>query len=174
LSFLQSNIDDYIQYAPIGIIYASNLFKIKEQHNIWNQTKILAVSQLISGAICHSLKMAINAQRPNGQNYSFPSGHTSQSFVSATVLYKKYMQTNKLVAYSGYVFSSLTGIYRMINNKHWISDVFVGAGLGILVTNFVYKYKSLFIKKDKKSKIEFQIVPQIYVNNISLNLKLSF
>ncbi len=47
----------------------------------------------------------------------------------------------------------LTGGLRLLNNRHWFSDVIVGAGLGMLVTEAVYaiypylKEKIIFGKK---------------------------
>ncbi|HIP32032.1 MAG TPA: phosphatase PAP2 family protein, partial [Crocinitomicaceae bacterium] len=88
-------------------------------------------------------KNILNKTRPNGGDYSMPSGHTSLAFTNATVLYNEFNQTAPILAYSGYLFSSATGVFRMINNKHWLSDVLVGAGIGILATEIIYRIKPL-------------------------------
>lgn len=135
--------DDYIQYAPIGIMYISDAIGIKHKNKVFNQTKYLFLSELSAGLIVLFLKKSTNVERPNKQEDSFPSSHTTQSFVGATALYNEFKDYNKLTAYSGFLFSTTTGILRMTNNKHWISDVLCGAGIGIIVTNIIYKLEPL-------------------------------
>lgn len=80
-------------------------------------------------AITYGLKLAINKERPNGENnYSFPSGHTSVAFVSAAFLQKRYGWEYGIPAYllAGYV-----GYTRIEANKHDGVDVVAGAAIGI-------------------------------------------
>jgi hypothetical protein len=171
---MKSYIDDYIQFAPIVSMYGANLFGVKSKHSMWNQTKILMISELITASFCHGIKYTANIVRPNGKGLAFPSGHTSQAFVGATVLYKEYIDSNKYLAYSGYLFASLTGCYRMINKRHWISDVVAGAGMGILITNLVYHYKDWFITDVDNGKYKLHVVPQLNTNNLSLHINFTF
>ncbi len=53
-------------------------------------------------------------------------------------MYKEYKDTNFLLSISGYSFAAFTGIYRMLNDKHWFGDVMAGAGLGIISTELAY------------------------------------
>ncbi len=138
-----TNVDDYIQYAPIGIMYISDVIGIKHKNTTFNQTKYLFLSELSAGLIVLFLKRTTNVERPNNHKFSFPSGYTTQSFVGATTLYNEFKDYNKFTAYSGYLFSTTTGILRITNNKHWISDVLCGAGIGIIVTNIIYKLEPL-------------------------------
>jgi membrane-associated phospholipid phosphatase len=39
---------------------------------------------------------------------------------------------------SGYPIAIFTGVYRALNNKHWVGDVVAGAGFGILSTEIAY------------------------------------
>ncbi|NHZ84339.1 MAG: phosphatase PAP2 family protein [Planctomycetia bacterium] len=136
-------IDDYTQYAPIVEMYIANVLGVKSKHNQFNQTKYLFISNIITSSITHALKRLTLKPRPNGSPYSFPSGHTTFAFTNATVLYNEFNQTSPQVGYSGYVFAVTTGTFRMLNNKHWLSDVLVGAGIGIIVTNLVYHFEPL-------------------------------
>lgn len=140
----ETNADDYLQYAPIIIMYSSDLIKVKAKNSIWNQTKYLAISEFFTSGIVQILKYSLKIQRPeNGSFNSFPSGHTSQSFVTSQVLFNEFYQTNKIIACSGLLFSMSTGSLRVINNRHWVPDVLMGAGIGILVTNLVYHFEPL-------------------------------
>ncbi|WP_130736082.1 phosphatase PAP2 family protein [Flavobacterium sp. J27] len=80
-------------------------------------------------AVTYGLKLAINKERPNGENNnSFPSGHTSVAFVSAAFVQKRYGWTYGVPAYllAGYV-----GYTRMEAKKHDGVDVLAGATIGI-------------------------------------------
>ena len=139
----RSKVDDYIQYAPIVELYTFDLIGLKSKNSVFDHTKYLIITELLTFGVVRSIKLATDVDRPNTDYYSFPSGHTTQSFASATVLYNEFKDTNIYLASSGYLFSSLTGVYRMINNKHWVSDVLFGAGLGVLIANFVYYWAPL-------------------------------
>lgn len=136
-------IDDYIQYAPLAELYAANLLGVKAKNNWFDQTKNLAIANLSSSTIVLSLKKITDKNRPNGTPDSFPSGHSIFAFTNATVLYHEYKETNLFFAYSGYAFATTTGVFRMLNNRHWLSDVLTGAGLGILVGNLTCKFEPL-------------------------------
>ncbi|MCF6182428.1 phosphatase PAP2 family protein [Lutibacter sp.] len=136
-------LDDYLQFAPVVEMYVADAFKIKSKNHWFDQTKYLFISNLISATITYSLKRITNKTRPNGSPHSFPSGHTTFAFTNATVLYNEFQKTSPVLAYSGYAFATTTAAFRIINNKHWMSDVLVGAGVGILVTALVYHFKLL-------------------------------
>jgi len=172
-----TSLDDYIQYAPIGIMYGADLFKIKAEHSVWNQTKFLFMSEVITGGIVFGLKYGIGILRPDSSTYnSFPSGHTAQAFVAAQVLRNEFKNTNKVLANSGYLFSTSTGLLRIVNNRHWLPDVLMGAGIAIVVTNLVYHFEPLKNWKPKflksKSDLSLQFDPIFSDQMVGANLKL--
>jgi len=160
-----NNVDDYIQYAPIAILYTSDLFGAKHRNNVFNQTKYLIISELATSLITGSLKRLTHSTRPNGNPLSFPSGHTSQAFTGATVLFQETKDYCLPLACSGYLFSTATGILRVTNNKHWVSDVLAGAGIGILVTNLVYYFEPLKNWDPFNLNGKAVIVPDIDINS---------
>jgi membrane-associated phospholipid phosphatase len=83
-----------------------------------------AVAELSSDA----LKFAFNRTRPDGTNYSFPSGHTATSFASATVLQQHF---GWKVGIPAYAIASYVAASRIQMNRHYLSDVAFGAALGI-------------------------------------------
>ena len=161
-------IDDYLQYAPIVEMYASDLLGVNATNHWFDQTKYLLISNLISASITQSLKFITQKERPNGAPYSFPSGHSTFAVTNATVLYDEFKETSPLLAYSGYAFAATTGSFRMINNKHWLSDVLAGAGIGIASAELVYYFKPFqdFNPFAKTKNIVF--IPQIDSNNVGL------
>jgi len=134
-------IDDYLQYAPVVELYMADILGVKSRHHWFDQTKYLLISNLLSSSITHGLKRLTVKSRPNGSPYSFPSGHTTFAFTNAAVLCNEFYQTSPVLAYSGFAFAAATGTFRMLNNKHWISDVLAGAGIGILVTELIYYFE---------------------------------
>ena len=154
-------IDDYIQYAPIAEMYITDIVGIKSKNHWFDQTKYLLVANIITASITHGLKHLTKKTRPNDGSYSFPSGHTTFAFTNATVLYNEFHETSPLLAYSGYVFSTTTGVFRMINNKHWLSDVLVGAGIGILITNLIYYFEPFKNFNPFVKSKNFSFYPQV-------------
>lgn len=156
-----TKVEDYLQYIAAAQMYLFDAFGIKHENNVFDQTKYLLISQLVSGIIVHTLKNSTQITRPDGSPNSFPSGHTTTAFVNATVLYKEFKDTDPWIAYSGFVVATATGYLRLTNNKHWLPDVMVGAGIGILTVNVVYLLEPLkklqFTSKSKK--ISFTPVP---------------
>ena len=139
-----NGIDDYIQYAPYAEIYLGDLVGIKAKNHWFDQTKNIAITGIVTTLIVHSLKIGVGKDRPDdSNNNSFPSGHTANSFAGATILFQEFKDSSPILAYSGFVFATSTSGLRIMNNKHWISDVFAGAGIGILVANMVYYFEPL-------------------------------
>ena len=86
-----------------------------------------------------TLKKTTKIERPDGSNNdSFPSGHTAMAFMGAEFLYQEYKDVSIWYGVSGYVIASATGVLRIYNNKHWLTDVATGAGIGILGTKVAY------------------------------------
>ena len=80
-------------------------------------------------------------------DYSFPSGHTATAFMTATMLNKEYGHKSPWIGIGAYSVATATGLMRMANNKHWLSDVLTGAGIGILSTELGYYLADLIFKE---------------------------
>ncbi|MEG1634956.1 MAG: phosphatase PAP2 family protein, partial [Rikenellaceae bacterium] len=81
-------------------------------------------------------------------NNSFPSGHAATAFMTATMFHKEYGLTRSpLYSVLGYSLATATAISRQFNNRHWMSDVLVGAGIGILSVELGYYLADLIFKE---------------------------
>ncbi len=139
-----NSIDDYMQYVPFVQVYIGDLAGLKAKNHWFDQTKNMAIGGLATMIVVHSFKRGIGKTRPdNSSNHAFPSGHTAATFLGATILYHEYKGSSSLMAGSGYLFAASTGTFRVLNNRHWISDVLAGAGVGILVANVIYHVEPL-------------------------------
>lgn len=146
--------DDYIQYAPIVAVYGLNAFGIKGKHDFANRTALLIKSELIMMAMVLPLKKITAVPRPDtGAPNSFPSGHTAEAFAAATFLHKEYGKDYPLVSLLGYGVATGVGVFRVMNNRHWISDVITSAGIGILATNIAYLTHQNKLGKRKLSRL---------------------
>ena len=132
------HVADYSQYAPIAIAYGLSLAGNKGEHTFLKGTSLLIQSEMVMIAMVWPLKHYTGQIRPDGGTHSFPSGHTAQAFLAATFLHKEYGHKSPWYSIAGYTMASAVGMCRMISNRHWASDVLVGAGVGILSTNLVY------------------------------------
>lgn len=161
----RTHADDYLQYGPIALVYGLNALGIEAKHGFKHRTALLMKSELLMMAAVLPLKKLTRQLRPDGSNYSsFPSGHTAQAFVAATFMHKEYGHLSPWYSIGAYSIASSVGILRILNNRHFSSDVLVGAGLGILATNIVYLTDSR--KTNKKNGL---VVSPTYNNkNIGL------
>jgi membrane-associated phospholipid phosphatase len=139
-----SSADDYIAFAPGLLMLSLDLFHVKSKSDFANQAAITGKSVLISLALVTILKYSTQVLRPDGtaQN-SFPSGHTAFAFTLAEVLHQEFKH-KAFVFITGYTLATTVGAMRLLNNRHWFTDVMVGVGIGMATTKFIYathKYK---------------------------------
>jgi len=134
----KSPVDNYLQFAPLAAVFGLRAIGVPSRSDMINQFVISVKAELLMNILVEGMKKMIPTRRPSGGMNSMPSGHTAQAFVSATILDMEYRDTSPWISVAGYAAATTTGMYRMINDKHWISDVFIGAGIGILSTRLVY------------------------------------
>lgn len=71
------------------------------------------------------------------QHTSFPSGHVTSAFAAAAVFRQAYGEEHRWVPITFYTLAVANGTGRMLQGKHWFSDVVAGAILGQVVGNFI-------------------------------------
>lgn len=91
----------------------------------WQFTKGLLLTQ----AVTYGLKLSIEKQRPDmSNNHSFPSGHTSTTFQSASFIHIRYGFKYSIPAYA---LAGFTAFSRIEADKHDGWDILAGAIIGI-------------------------------------------
>lgn len=96
-----------------------------------NLSRTLVLTQLVVGPI----KLATQRKRPDGSDhYSFPSGHTANTFAVARYIQRDFGTAAAIVPYA---LATTTALGRMEGGRHFLSDVVMGASLGIIVGSTV-------------------------------------
>ena len=133
------NLDDYFEYSMPFVAYGLGFIPgIDARHNFRDRTFILATSFMITKGAVEVLKRTVPLSRPYGGNSSFPSGHTAITMMSAHILFKEYKETSPWIGIGGYLMATSTGVFRMLNRAHWLGDVVMGAGIGLLSVEIGY------------------------------------
>ena len=148
LTDFKTGIDDYTQFfgpvMTVGLKLAGY-----EGRSDWPRLLASAgMSYLIMAGLVNGIKYTAKEMRPDGSSAnSWPSGHTATAFVGATLLHKEYGLTRSpWWSVAGYGVATATGVMRVLNNRHWISDVMSGAGIGILSGELGYALCDLMFK----------------------------
>lgn len=152
----------YPMFLMAGMYVTSKLTKNKKlEHASLAAGKSVAITALFYA----STKAVVRRQRPaytnNSFSYkapftggrqftSFPSGHTSTAFSVATALALEYKHT-KWVPMVSYTLAGLTGLSRIYQNRHWASDVLVGAAMSHFITKGIYYFEQ---RKRQQQKIK--------------------
>ncbi len=114
-------------------------------------TTLLLYSIVTERCLYWLLKNGLRRPRPNeampdlhnvitaADRFSFPSGHTSASFVFATSLAVVYVEP----AIVAYVWASAVGLSRIILGAHYPGDTLAGAAMGTVVTLLIASYSGL-------------------------------
>lgn len=147
--------DDIFQYTPGMVMLGMKALGVKGRSS-WGRMAVSdAFSIALMGSVVNTLKHTVHERRPDGSNSrSFPSGHTATAFMCATMLHKEYGHISPWISIGGYTVATATGVSRILNNKHWISDIMVGAGIGILSAEMGYFLTDLIFKDKGLHKFE--------------------
>ncbi len=169
----------YYSLPLLGALYLKGIFKddIRAETTALNGVKAF----IISGVLTQIIKQVTHRHRPyqdeipDPRNWdgpisdidytSFPSGHTVSGFSIASVLASAYKEKT-WVSVLSYSLATLNGLARINDDKHWASDVFMGAVLGIAIGKLVYK------NSQKNGGIK--IIPSSTQNSVGFSLLIEF
>jgi len=157
-------------FALTGLAAVYIFEHFNENEKAKRATLIAAESFLITSLYATVLKYSFGRARPHNadtnhddshmhfdgfsiKNNSFPSGHSTTAFAIATVVANEYEETPYIKPIS-YGLATLTGLSRINDQKHWASDVFLGAALGYFTS------KTLLRLHNNKKGQHFTIYPR--------------
>lgn len=157
------------RYSPyvIGIMYLTGV--IAKDRKMEHVSLVTAKSLVFSTIFYAGSKQLVRRRRPvytddpfeinsmfqGGREWtSFPSGHANTVFTVATAIALQYRDI-KWVPYVAYGIAGLTGLSRIYDNRHWASDVIIGAALGHFITKTVYRIEENKAKKKELISLRF-------------------
>jgi len=149
--------------VAFGVPMAMGLVALVEKDDDMLKNAVyIGVSIGVGGVVTQAMKYSINRPRPrvtypditfyeSQENLSFPSGHTSLAFSTATALSLKYPKWYVIVP--SCLWAGSVGYSRMNLGVHYPSDVLVGALIGAGSAFVTYKVNNWFWKKQKNKKL---------------------
>lgn len=132
-----SDINNYVQIAvPVGLLVAG---AVKDDKTMRQNALYVASSTAVTALVNVGLKHLFKRSRPlkkypnfisirTAGGYSFPSGHTSSAFATASALSRAYSKW--YVVAPSLLWASSVGYSRMYLGVHFPTDVLAGAVLG--------------------------------------------
>ena len=148
LTDFKTGIDDYTQFFGPAMVVGLKLGGYEGRSDWPRLLSSAFMSYAIMAGFVNGIKYTAKEMRPDGSTAnSWPSGHTATAFVGASLLHKEYGLTRSpWWSVAGYGVATATGVMRVLNNRHWISDVMSGAGIGIMSTELGYALCDLMFK----------------------------
>jgi len=118
--------------AAVGLYVVGRYFMEPDAGTHTNKIAHLGFDLLranfLSQGLTYGIKASVRRDRPTGECCSFPSGHASLTFATASVLERHFGYRNSwpMFVIAGYVSAS-----RLTDNRHFLSDVLFGSALGM-------------------------------------------
>lgn len=151
--------------APISIAFPVIIFSvgaIQKDSSLKRKGLYIGESILVATFISTALKYGVNRTRPfvtypyleketSGGSPSFPSGHTSDAFATATSLSIAFPKW--YVIAPSFLWASAVGYSRMDLGVHYPSDVLAGAIVGAGSAYLCYKVNKWLFKKRKNQML---------------------
>lgn len=161
-----NEIDNYTQYVPLALAIGLKIGGVESRSDWPRFWASSAASAAIMAGLVNGIKYTASEMRPDGSTRnSWPSGHTATAFMAATILHKEYGMTRSAwYSVGAYTLATATGVMRVLNNRHWISDVLSGAGIGILSVELGYGLMDLLFKNRGLQRGDLSFYPDLKAN----------
>jgi membrane-associated phospholipid phosphatase len=119
----------YVQAGTGFVTYVVG--RLKHNEKVKHLGTDMLSAQLVTQVFTQAIKISVRRERPDqSNNHSFPSGHASATFASATVLQR---HLGWKAAVPTYTIATYVAMSRLQENRHFLSDVVFGAALGVAV-----------------------------------------
>lgn len=153
--------------------------------------RLLFESMLLTFVVNHSTKIIAGRARPflnqGNSNFSFfqlyddyqsfPSGHTAAAFTIATVLSDRI--NNVFASAAFYILAAGTATQRIVQDRHWFSDVVLGAMVGTFCSKAVLSASDreaflVYSNSNTDSTLHYRLYPSYSFSGISLNFTMTW
>ncbi len=150
----KSNKLDYLPAAaPLAATWMLKASGLESRSKTKRMTMANALALGIGLGAAKLLKHTVEETRPDMRdNRSMPSGHATLAFISATILDREYGHYSPWISVGGYATAMATQFHRIHQNAHYLNDVVIGAGIGVVSTNFAYYITDCILGKNEVNK----------------------
>ncbi|WP_165903957.1 phosphatase PAP2 family protein [Hymenobacter gummosus] len=157
-----TKVDDYLIFAPYAELALVQIAGVEGRNDRLNTLLVILKSEAIFGLTTFAVKNTTKVLRPDGSTRnSFPSGHTAQAFLAASIVHTEFRDKSQWYGIGAYTIATGVGALRMLNNRHWQSDVVAGAGVGILSAHIGYlTHRNRWGRKPLPGK--YGVMPLLY------------
>ena len=169
-------VDDYTRHLPLAMAYGLMATGHRGERTAAGFTLIYLAAHELDEGVVSNLKRITAEARPNNANdlSSFPSSHTAQAFLTATLLHEQYGRRYPWVSVSGYAVAAATGTMRVLGNKHWATDVLAGAAIGFLSAETTWHLYPVFTRLLPERVAHRLLLVPTYVPGGGAGLALAF
>ena len=169
-------VDDYTRHLPLAMAYGLMATGHRGERTAAGFTLIYLAAHELDEGVVSNLKRITAEARPNNANdlSSFPSSHTAQAFLTATLLHEQYGRRYPWVSVSGYAVAAATGTMRVLGNKHWATDVLAGAAIGFLSAETAWHLYPVFTRLLPERVAHKLLLVPTYVPGGGAGLALAF
>lgn len=169
----RTRLDNYLQFAPYFELGGVLLAGVESRNDRVNLGLVILKSEAFMLSSVFVTKTLTKIERPDGSdNLSFPSGHTAQAFLAASIVHTELRDKSQWYGIGAYTIATGGGVLRMVNDKHWESDIVAGAGFGILSAHLGYlTHRYRWGKRPQGTAATLHVVPLYYAGATGLTLR---
>lgn len=153
----------YMAAFPLVVDLGLGLTGLPQKHALQDRVIEAALASAMVGGTTLLMKKVVDSPRPDGSNdHSFPSGHSGLAFMGAELVRMEYGWAWGAGAYA---MAATVAFLRCYNDRHWLSDVLLGAGIGILGAHvgewLLEPVKTLFNIETPVAELKAAVLPTV-------------
>ena len=125
--------------SPLAATWIMKICGVKSRSTTRRMLTSNGIALGLTVGLSQTLRWSVREERPDGSgNNSLPSFHSALAYMGATVLSREYGHISPWITIGGYTAATGTQMLRIGHNAHWMNDVFLGAGIGVVSTHLAY------------------------------------
>lgn len=125
--------------SPLAATWAMKAFGVRSRSTTRRMITANGLAIGLTVGLSQTLRWSVTEERPDGSGmHGLPSMHASLAFMGATVLSREYGHISHWITIGGYAAATGTQFLRIGHNRHWMNDIFLGAGIGVVSTHLAY------------------------------------
>ena len=132
--------EDYgVAITPLAATWIMKACGVKSRSTTRHMITANGIALGLTVGLSQTLRWTVTEERPDGRgSNSLPSVHSALAYMGATVLSREYGHISPWITIGGYTVATGTQMLRIGHNAHWMNDIFMGAGIGVVSTNVAY------------------------------------